>query len=76
VSAITNLAAATGDVHYIDADTAGRSRATKAALAPYAGRYVDAFITAPSPGYLAEIIRNQHYDSHEVISMRWPSAAH
>jgi 5-methyltetrahydropteroyltriglutamate--homocysteine methyltransferase len=36
----------------------------KAALAPYAGRYVDAFITAPSPGYLAEIIRNQHYDSH------------
>jgi 5-methyltetrahydropteroyltriglutamate--homocysteine methyltransferase len=38
----------------------------RAALAPYAGRYVDAFITAPSPGYLSEIIRNQHYDSHEA----------
>ena len=67
VSHQTNLPAATGDVHYVDADAARKEpRDLKAALAPYAGRYVDAFITAPSPGYLAEIIRNQHYDSHEA----------
>jgi len=67
VSHQTNLPAATSDVHYVDADAARKEpRDLRAALAPYAGRYVDAFITAPSPGYLSEIIRNQHYDSHEA----------
>jgi len=34
-----------------------------AALADNAGRYVESFLTAPSPGILAAIVRNEHYAS-------------
>ncbi len=37
----------------------------KAALADVSGRYVEPFFTAPSPGILATIVRNEHYDTFE-----------
>jgi 5-methyltetrahydropteroyltriglutamate--homocysteine methyltransferase len=67
VSHRRNLPAANGDVKYVDPSAAQKEpRDLKAALAEHAGRFVDAFITAPSPGYLAEIIHNQHYESHSA----------
>ena len=37
----------------------------RAALAPVQGRHVEAFLTAPSPGIIASIVQNEHYDSFE-----------
>jgi 5-methyltetrahydropteroyltriglutamate--homocysteine methyltransferase len=37
----------------------------KAALADKQGRYVEPFFTAASPGILAAIVRNEHYDTFE-----------
>jgi 5-methyltetrahydropteroyltriglutamate--homocysteine methyltransferase len=66
VSHRANLPAATGEVRYVDVAAAKQEpRDLKAALAKAGGRHADAFITAPSPGYLSEVIRNQHYDSLE-----------
>lgn len=36
-----------------------------AALSPVKDRYVEPFFTAPSPGILATICRNEHYDTFE-----------
>ena len=36
-----------------------------AALKGVAGRYVEPFFTAPSPGILAAIVKNEHYESFE-----------
>lgn len=38
----------------------------KSALKDVAGRYVEPFFTAPSPGILASICRNEHYDTFEA----------
>jgi 5-methyltetrahydropteroyltriglutamate--homocysteine methyltransferase len=37
-----------------------------AALAPDAGRYADAFLTAPSPGIVASIVQNRHYATEDA----------
>jgi 5-methyltetrahydropteroyltriglutamate--homocysteine methyltransferase len=37
-----------------------------AALAPVAGRYAEAFMAAPSPGIVASIVQNRHYDTEEA----------
>ncbi|GGC42418.1 methionine synthase [Siccirubricoccus deserti] len=37
-----------------------------AALAPAAGRYAEAFLTAPSPGIVAAIVQNRHYDTEDA----------
>ena len=55
-----------GDVQYKgqeELDT--ECRTFKSALADVAGRYVEPFFTAPSPGILASIVRNEHYDTFE-----------
>src|SRR5262245_14311591 len=39
--------------------------AFRAALEPLAGRFAEPFLTAPSPGILATIIQNEHYDTFD-----------
>jgi 5-methyltetrahydropteroyltriglutamate--homocysteine methyltransferase len=39
--------------------------AFRAALDPLAGRFVEPFLTAPSPGILATIVQNEHYDTFD-----------
>jgi 5-methyltetrahydropteroyltriglutamate--homocysteine methyltransferase len=61
-----NLPKAVGEVRHLDpgrveADCAGFA----AALAENRGRFVEGFVTAPSPGIVATIIHNEHYDSLE-----------
>jgi 5-methyltetrahydropteroyltriglutamate--homocysteine methyltransferase len=51
-------------IRYIDPSAnAAEIRAFKEALAPHKGAFVDAFITAPSPGIVAMAMKNDHYDS-------------
>jgi 5-methyltetrahydropteroyltriglutamate--homocysteine methyltransferase len=38
----------------------------RAALEPYAGRFTEAFLTAPSPGIVAAIAENEHYATQEA----------
>ncbi len=55
---------ATGAVAYLDPGVITRACARMGqVLAPYQGRYVDAFMTAPSPGIIATAMANRHYDS-------------
>jgi 5-methyltetrahydropteroyltriglutamate--homocysteine methyltransferase len=61
-----NLPKAVGDVRHVDpgrveADCAGFA----AALAENRGRFAEGFVTAPSPGIVATIIHNEHYDGLE-----------
>jgi 5-methyltetrahydropteroyltriglutamate--homocysteine methyltransferase len=37
----------------------------RTALAPFAGRFVESFLTAPSPGIFAAIVQNEHYDTFD-----------
>src|SRR5436309_2370903 len=67
---ITNAPEAVGDVRYEDLGEAEREcdlflRVTAAAPRPFAER----FMTAVSPGTVATILLNRHYDSHERYVM-------
>ncbi len=60
------LPKAIGEVRYLDASLVDAECADfVAALAGSEGRFVEAFVTAPSPGIVATIIHNEHYDSLE-----------
>jgi 5-methyltetrahydropteroyltriglutamate--homocysteine methyltransferase len=55
---------AVGPVRYIDPGAnAAEIGAFKAALALHEGVFVDAFMTAPSPGIVAMAMKNAHYDT-------------
>jgi 5-methyltetrahydropteroyltriglutamate--homocysteine methyltransferase len=61
-----HLPKAIGEVRHldparVDADCAGFA----AALAENRGRFTEGFVTAPSPGIVATIIHNEHYDGLE-----------
>jgi 5-methyltetrahydropteroyltriglutamate--homocysteine methyltransferase len=67
---ITNAPEAIGEVRYEDLGEAERAcemflQATAAAPRPFADR----FMTAVSPGTIATILLNRHYDSHERYVM-------
>lgn len=68
--AVTNvdyLPKAIGDVRYLDQAAVEEECADfAAALKAHGGRYVEAFYTAPSPGLLASIVRNEHYDTFDA----------
>jgi 5-methyltetrahydropteroyltriglutamate--homocysteine methyltransferase len=60
----THLPKAIGEVSYADRTAIEAECADfRAAVEPVAGRYVEAFLTAPSPGIIASIVQNEHYDS-------------
>lgn len=62
VSNTAHLPAAIGPVAYADpAAIETECDDFTAALAPVAGGYAEAFLTAPSPGIIASIVQNQHY---------------
>ena len=62
----THLPKAIGPVGYADrAAIEAECADFRAAVEPVAGRYVEAFLTAPSPGIIASIVQNEHYDSFE-----------
>jgi 5-methyltetrahydropteroyltriglutamate--homocysteine methyltransferase len=66
VSNRANLPKAVGEVAYanpglIEAECAD----FRAALAGQDGRYAEAFLTAPSPGIIASIVQNEHYDTFD-----------
>jgi 5-methyltetrahydropteroyltriglutamate--homocysteine methyltransferase len=55
---------ASGEVRYLgDAAMAGECARLTAALAPHRDRYVEAFVSAPSPGIVATAMENRHYSS-------------
>ena len=67
---ITNAPQAVADVRYDDLSEATAEcdlfqRATDAAR----GRFVECFMTAASPGTIATVLLNAHYDSHERYVM-------
>jgi len=67
VSNTAHLPAAIGAVGYpdtaaIDAELADFA----AALAPLSGRYVESFMSAPSPGIVGSIVQNRHYESEDA----------
>jgi len=62
----THLPKAIGAVSYADASLIEAECADfRAALAEQKGAYVESFLTAPSPGIIASIVQNEHYDSFE-----------
>ncbi len=65
--AVTNtdfLPAAVGEVGYLDpAAVEGECADFRAALEGQQGRYVEAFLTAPSPGIIGSIVQNRFYDT-------------
>jgi 5-methyltetrahydropteroyltriglutamate--homocysteine methyltransferase len=66
VSNRAQLPKAIGPVGYADRSAIEAECADfRAALEPVKGRYVEAFLTAPSPGIIASIVQNAHYDSFE-----------
>ena len=66
VSNTSFLPAAVGPVAYKDPSAIRAECAEfRAALAPHAGRFAEAFLTAPSPGIVASIVQNRHYDTEE-----------
>jgi 5-methyltetrahydropteroyltriglutamate--homocysteine methyltransferase len=61
------LPAAIAPVRYLDAGAIeAECRDFAAALAGHAGRYAEAFLTAPSPGIIGSIVQNRHYDTEEA----------
>lgn len=67
VSNYVHLPAAIGPVAYADPGVVQAECADFAgALAPAAGRYAEAFLTAPSPGIVASIVQNRHYATEEA----------
>jgi 5-methyltetrahydropteroyltriglutamate--homocysteine methyltransferase len=67
--AVTNrdfLPQAVGEIRYLDPRAVNEECDDfAAALAGSAGRYAEAFFTAPSPGIVATIMQNAHYDGLE-----------
>ncbi|WP_043361475.1 hypothetical protein [Belnapia sp. F-4-1] len=67
VSNTALLPAAIGPVAYADTGVIeAECDDFAAALAPATGRYAEAFLTAPSPGIIASIVQNRHYDTEEA----------
>ncbi|MCO6419974.1 epoxyalkane--coenzyme M transferase [Siccirubricoccus sp. KC 17139] len=67
VSNTALLPAAIGPVAYADASVITEECEDFAAtLQPLQGRYTEAFLTAPSPGIVASIVQNRHYDTEEA----------
>ncbi len=67
--AVSNFAPprVTGAIRYIDpALAASEARDFKAALADRGNGFIEAFLTAPSPGIIAAACRNEHYDTEEA----------
>jgi 5-methyltetrahydropteroyltriglutamate--homocysteine methyltransferase len=65
VSNRAQLPLAVGDIRYSGAaEVAAECADFKAALAARPG-FTEAFLTAPSPGIIASIVQNAHYDSFE-----------
>ena len=59
--------AAIGEVHYEGLRAAEEEcEIFEEAAAAHEGRYVERFMTAPSPGIVATTMLNQYYDSHEA----------
>lgn len=66
-SMTANLPAAVGDVRYIgDAAMAAECTEFARALAPAKGQYREAFLAAPSPGIVAAVVQNKHYETEEA----------
>ncbi len=67
VSNTAQLPAAIGPVAYADPGVV-RAECTDfgAALAGQRGRFTEAFLTAPSPGIVAAIMQNKHYDTDQA----------
>jgi 5-methyltetrahydropteroyltriglutamate--homocysteine methyltransferase len=66
VSNRDHLPKAIGEVRHLDPALVDAECADFAdALAPHAGRYREPFHTAPSPGIIATIVNNEHYDGLE-----------
>lgn len=64
VSALGGLPKAIGEVRYIDPGAiAAECRFFNEVLAESPGVFVEAFMSAPSPGILATAVRNEHYDT-------------
>ena len=62
----THLPKAIGAISYADPSLIEAECADfRAALAEQKGAYVESFLTAPSPGIIASIVQNEHYDSFE-----------
>jgi len=62
----THLPKAIGAVSYADPSLIEAECADfRAALAEQKRAYVESFLTAPSPGIIASIVQNEHYDSFE-----------
>ena len=62
----THLPKAVGAISYADpAAIEAECTDLRAALAAEDGRFVEAFLTAPSPGIIAAIVQNEHYDTFE-----------
>jgi 5-methyltetrahydropteroyltriglutamate--homocysteine methyltransferase len=58
---------AIGEVKYRDSSTAAEApRAFRDLLAQFEDSFVEAFMTAPSPGIVASAIKNEHYSSEEA----------
>ncbi|WP_043337220.1 uroporphyrinogen decarboxylase/cobalamine-independent methonine synthase family protein [Belnapia moabensis] len=67
VSNTALLPAAIGPVVYADTSVIeAECDDFAAALAAAPGRYAEAFLTAPSPGIIASIVQNRHYDTEEA----------
>ena len=66
VSNRAHLPKAIGAVAYADRSLIESECADfRAAVDAVRGRYVEAFLTAPSPGIIASIVQNEHYDTFE-----------
>jgi 5-methyltetrahydropteroyltriglutamate--homocysteine methyltransferase len=66
VSNRTHLPKAIGAIGYADpASIEAECADFRAALAGQERRFVEAFLTAPSPGIIAAIVQNEHYDTLE-----------
>jgi len=67
VSHREQLPKALGPIAYADpAAIEGECREFRAALEQADGGYAEPFLTAPSPGIIASIVENEHYDSFEA----------
>jgi 5-methyltetrahydropteroyltriglutamate--homocysteine methyltransferase len=66
VSNRTHLPKAIGAISYVDPSMIEAECADfRAALAAQQGQFTEAFLTAPSPGIIASIVQNEHYDTFE-----------
>jgi 5-methyltetrahydropteroyltriglutamate--homocysteine methyltransferase len=66
VSNRANLPKALGEIAYADPSLIEAECADfRAALAETNGSFTESFLTAPSPGIIASIVQNEHYDTFE-----------